>query len=149
MRWRSDSVKAAGAKAQELAGDRTIEVAVGGYVLAAGLVDEVAMDVAPVVLGSGKRYFGSVDTQHRLEDRDVVTQGNRVLHLRYRVRRWPIRAGTRYVDEPARLRRLTSGRAALSVAHWRRYDAGWSSLWIPSGRDGARRLDFPLRAAQR
>ncbi len=85
-----DGVEAAVAKAQELAGDRTVEVAagdVGGQVLAAGLVDEVAMDVAPVVFGSGKRYFGSVDAQHLLEDPDVVIQGNRVLHLRYRVRR--------------------------------------------------------------
>jgi hypothetical protein len=45
------------------------------------------MDVVPVVFGSGKRYFGSVDTQHLLEDPDTVIQGNRVLHLRYRVRR--------------------------------------------------------------
>jgi hypothetical protein len=30
----------------------------GGLMLAAGLVDEVRMDV-PVVFGSGKRYFGS------------------------------------------------------------------------------------------
>ena len=85
-----DGIEAAVAKAQELAGDRTVEVAagdVGGQVLAAGLVDEVAMDVAPVVFGSGKRYFGSVDAQHLLEDSDVVIQGNRVLHLRYRVRR--------------------------------------------------------------
>jgi dihydrofolate reductase len=83
-------VEAAVARAQELAGDRTVEVAagdVGGQVLAAGLVDEVAMDVAPVVIGSGKRYFGSVDAQHLLEDPDVVIQGNRVLHVRYRVRR--------------------------------------------------------------
>jgi len=83
-----DGVEAAMAKAQELAGDRTVEVAagdVGGQVLAAGLVDEVAMDVAPVVIGSGKRYFGSVDAQHLLEDPDVVIQGNRVLHVRYRV----------------------------------------------------------------
>jgi hypothetical protein len=50
-------------------------------------VDEVAMDVAPVVFGSGKRYFGSVDGQHLLEDPDVVIRGDRVLHLRYRVRR--------------------------------------------------------------
>jgi dihydrofolate reductase len=85
-----DGVEAAMAKAQELAGDRTVEVAagdVGGQMLAAGLVDEVAMDVAPVVIGSGKRYFGSVDAQHLLEDPDVVIQGNRVLHVRYRVRR--------------------------------------------------------------
>ena len=85
-----DGVEAAVAKAQELAGDRLVEVAagdVGGQVLAAGLIDEVRMDVVPVVLGSGKRYFGSVGAQHRLEDPDVVIQGDRVLHLRYRVRR--------------------------------------------------------------
>ena len=87
-----DGIEAAVTKAKKLAGDRTVEVAagdVGGQVLAAGLVDEVRMDVAPVVLGSGKRYFGSVDSQHLLEDPDVVVQGNRVLHLRYRVRRSP------------------------------------------------------------
>ena len=85
-----DGIEAAVAKARELAGDRIVEVAagdVGGQMLAAGLVDEVRMDVAPVVLGSGKRYFGSVDVQHLLEDPDVVIQGNRVLHVRYRVRR--------------------------------------------------------------
>lgn len=85
-----DGVEAALAKAQELAGDRFVEVAagdVGGQVLAAGLVDEVRMDVVPVVFGSGKRYFGSVDTQHLLEDPEVTIQGNRVLHVRYQVRR--------------------------------------------------------------
>lgn len=85
-----DGVEAAVAKAQELAGDRIVEVAagdVGGQVLAAGLVDEVRMDVAPVVLGSGRRYFGSAAGQHLLEDPDEVIQGDRVLHLRYRVRR--------------------------------------------------------------
>src|SRR4029453_17950066 len=88
-----DGIEAAVAKARELADDRTVEVAagdVGGQLLAAGLVDEVRMDVAPVVLSSGKRYFGSVDAQHLLEGPDVVVQGNRVLHLRYRVRRRPI-----------------------------------------------------------
>ncbi|MBB5113573.1 dihydrofolate reductase family protein [Micromonospora echinospora] len=83
-------VEAAVARAQELAGDRIVEVAagdVGGQALAAGLVDEVRMDVVPVVFGSGKRFFGSVDAQHLLEDPDVVLPGERVLHLRYRVRR--------------------------------------------------------------
>ena len=85
-----DGIEAAMAKAQDLAGGRVVEVAagdVGGQMLAAGLVDEVRMDVVPVVFGSGKRYFGSVDVQHLLEDPDVVIQGNRVLHLRCRVRR--------------------------------------------------------------
>jgi hypothetical protein len=39
------------------------------------------------VFGSGKRYFGSVNAQHLLEDPDVVIQGDRVVHLRYLVRR--------------------------------------------------------------
>lgn len=84
-----DGVEAAVAKARELAGDRMVEVAageVGGQVFAAGLVDEVRMDVAPVVFGSGKRYFGEVDVQHLLEDPDVAIQGTRVLHLRFQVR---------------------------------------------------------------
>jgi dihydrofolate reductase len=84
-----DGVEAAMATARELAGDRIVEVAagdVGGQALAAGLVDEVRMDVAPVVFGSGRRYFGSVDAQHLLEGPVDVIQGDRVLHLRYRVR---------------------------------------------------------------
>jgi dihydrofolate reductase len=85
-----DDVAQAVAKARELAGERTVAVAagdVGGQALALGLVDEVAMDVVPVVFGSGKRYFGSVDAQHLLEDPHTVIQGDRVLHLLYRVRR--------------------------------------------------------------
>ena len=85
-----DGVEAAVATARELAGGRLVEVAagdVGGQVLAAGLVDEVRMDVVPVVFGSGRRYFGSVDAQHLLDGPDVVIQGDRVLHLRYQVRR--------------------------------------------------------------
>ncbi|WP_353816221.1 dihydrofolate reductase family protein [Agromyces sp. SYSU T00266] len=85
-----EGIEAAVAAARELAGDRTVEVAagdVGGQALAAGLVDEVRMDVAPVVFGSGRRFFGSVDARHLLEDPDVVIQGDRVLHLRYGVRR--------------------------------------------------------------
>jgi dihydrofolate reductase len=85
-----DSVTAAIDVAQELAGERTIAVnagEVGGQILAAGLVDEVAMDMVPVVFGSGKRYFGSIDGQHLLEDPHVVIQGDRVLHLRFKVRR--------------------------------------------------------------
>jgi dihydrofolate reductase len=85
-----DSVAEAIAKARELAGERIVAVNagdVGGQILAAGLVDEVAMDVVPVVFGSGKRYFGSIDGQHLLEDPHEVIQGDRVLHLRFKVRR--------------------------------------------------------------
>ena len=88
-----DGIEAAVARAQELAGDRVVEVAagdVGGQALAAGLVDEVRMDVVPVVFGSGRRYFGSVDAQYLLEGPDQVIPGTGVLHLRYRVRRQPL-----------------------------------------------------------
>jgi dihydrofolate reductase len=77
-------------KAQKLAGKRTVAVnagEVGGQILAAGCVDEVAMDMVPVVFGSGKRYFGSIDGQHVLEQPHVMVQGDRVLHLRFKVRR--------------------------------------------------------------
>jgi dihydrofolate reductase len=76
--------------AKQLVGDRDVAVtagSVGGQALALGLVDEVAMDVVPVVFGRGKRYFGALDTQQLLEDPDVVVEGRRVLHLQYRVRR--------------------------------------------------------------
>lgn len=85
-----DGIEAAMRAAQELAGDRVVEVAagdVGGQALAAGLIDEVRMEVAPVVLGSGKRYFGSVRGPQLLEGPEEVIQGDGVLHLRYRVRR--------------------------------------------------------------
>jgi dihydrofolate reductase len=85
-----DDVTVAIAKAQELAGDQTVAVSageVGGQIFAAGLVDEVAMDVVPVVFGAGKRYFADIDGQHLLEDPHVVIQGDRVLHLRFKVRR--------------------------------------------------------------
>lgn len=85
-----DDVAAAVEDAKRRAGDRVVAVCageMGGQALAAGLVDEVAMDVVPVVFGKGKRYFGSVDGQHLLEDPHVVVQGDRVLHLAFRVRR--------------------------------------------------------------
>src|SRR5262245_58108171 len=85
-----DDITSAVEDAKRRAGDRIVAVCagvVGGQALALGLVDEVAMDVVPVVFGTGKPYFGPVDSQHLLEDPDVVIQGDRVLHLRYRVRR--------------------------------------------------------------
>jgi dihydrofolate reductase len=86
-----DDVARAIAKARELADQRIVALAagdVGGQAFALGLVDEVAMDVAPVVFGSGKPYFGSLAGAPRvLDNPNVVIQGDRVLHLRYRVRR--------------------------------------------------------------
>jgi dihydrofolate reductase len=85
-----DHVTGAIDKAQELAGERIIAVnagEVGGQILQAGLVDEVAMDIVPVVFGSGRRYYGSTETKHVLDDPHVIIPGDRVLHLRFKVRR--------------------------------------------------------------
>ncbi|HEY9293392.1 MAG TPA: dihydrofolate reductase family protein [Microlunatus sp.] len=93
------------ARAEQLADGKLVCLCageVGGQALAAGLVDEVAMDVAPVVLGRGKPFFGSYGGTTLLSDPIDVVQGDRVLHLRYRVQgpagddHWP--AG---VDRPA------------------------------------------------
>jgi dihydrofolate reductase len=86
----ADSVEAGIALAKELAGDGLVCVTagdLGGQAFSAGLVDEVAMDVAPVVLGEGVRFFGSHAGTVLLGDPDQVVQGDRVLHLHYTVKR--------------------------------------------------------------
>jgi dihydrofolate reductase len=85
-----DDVADAIAEARRRAGDRVVAVTagdMGGQALAAGLVDEVAMDVVPVVFGTGKRYFGAVDGHVMLQDPTAVVRGDRVLHLRFPVAR--------------------------------------------------------------
>ncbi len=62
---------------------------VGGAGLArqlfeAGLVDELHVDVMPVFLGSGKRFWGSGTDHIRLETIDVTREGERTT-LKYRV----------------------------------------------------------------
>lgn len=83
-----DDIPAAVSRATDLAGERHVAIAagdVGGQAFALGLVDEVAMDVVPVVFGSGKRFFGRVERRQLLKDPHVVIQGTRVMHVRYRV----------------------------------------------------------------
>ncbi|WP_018334619.1 dihydrofolate reductase family protein [Actinomycetospora chiangmaiensis] len=78
-------------RARELAGDDGLVCVtagdIGGQAFTAGLVDEVAMDVAPVVLGEGVRFFGDHAGTVLLGDADRIVQGDRVLHLHYTVRR--------------------------------------------------------------
>jgi dihydrofolate reductase len=59
----------------------------GGQAVAAGLADELAIDLAPVFLGQGKKFLGSYTDEVVLDDPHVVVQGERVLHLRYALRR--------------------------------------------------------------
>jgi dihydrofolate reductase len=86
----TDGVASAVAQAKEVAGDRVVSVNpgnVGGQAFQAGLVDEVLVDLVPVVFGAGVRYFGDYAGSPLLLGNPEVVQGDRVTHLRYQVRR--------------------------------------------------------------
>ena len=85
----TDGVEDAVRRATEHAGDGTVIVCageVGGQVVAAGLADELAIDLAPVFLGQGKKFLGSFTDEIVLDDPHAVVQGERVLHLTYPLR---------------------------------------------------------------
>jgi hypothetical protein len=50
------------------------------------VADELAIDIATVLLGRGRRLLGSSTDELVLDDPHVVIAGERVLHLRYRLR---------------------------------------------------------------
>ena len=85
-------MEAAIARAQELAGDRVVAVT-GGTIarqcLDLGLLDEVAVDLVPVVMGEGNRpFFGKLSSQDvLLGNPTVCVQGDRVTHLVFPVLR--------------------------------------------------------------
>ena len=84
----TDGVASAIAKAKAFAGDRNVALTAGnltGQALAAGLVDELSVNVAPVVFGSGVRFFGDYAGSPVLLDNPRVVTGDRVTHLHYRV----------------------------------------------------------------
>lgn len=70
----------AGAKAVALAGPNIIQQA-----LQLGLVDEIAVDLAPVLLGRGISFFGELEKAPVLLEDPEVIAGERVTHLRFRV----------------------------------------------------------------
>lgn len=85
------SVESAIAQAQELAGpNRIVDVAagqIGGQALRLGLIDQIVMHVVPVVLGTGRPYFGAMGPGETvvLANPSRVAQGDRVTHLLYDV----------------------------------------------------------------
>jgi len=88
----TDGVAAAVNLARALAGDRDVCLAAGfiaRQALELGLLDEVAIDLVPVVLGTGRPYFGEFDdgATRLLGDPTVVVRGTRATHLRFPVLR--------------------------------------------------------------
>jgi dihydrofolate reductase len=85
----TDGFEAAFQQAREAAGDREVRIAGGAstarQALAAGVIDELTLDVAPVVLGAGERLFEGV-ADPGLEPIEVVHSPH-ATHIRYRVGR--------------------------------------------------------------
>jgi dihydrofolate reductase len=82
-------VEAAVAEAQAIAGDRTVAVTAGTIArqcLVLGLLDAVAVDLVPVVMGGGRPYFGDLASGDApLGDATTCIQGDRVTHLQFPV----------------------------------------------------------------
>jgi dihydrofolate reductase len=85
----TDGIESALAQAREAAGDQDVAIAGGpatiNQYLAAGLIDELRLHVAPIVLGAGERLFDGVGdlTLEPLE----VSGTSLVTHLRYSCQR--------------------------------------------------------------
>jgi len=87
----TEGVQAAITQARAFAGpDRQVDVAagqIGGQALRLGLIDQVVMNVVPVVLGAGRPFFGAMGPGDTVElaEPSRVAQGKRVTHLLYDV----------------------------------------------------------------
>jgi dihydrofolate reductase len=85
----TDGIEAALERAKAAAGDGYVSISGGAQTvnqyLRAGLIDELWLHVAPVLLGSGERLFDSVPLTdlEKIEGRDTRLS----THLRYRIRR--------------------------------------------------------------
>lgn len=86
----TDGLESAAAQAKAAAGDKDVQ-AVGGVqvihdLLRTGLADELHVDIMPVLLGSGRSLFGSLDLGRvELEKIGVLEVGTRT-GLRFRVK---------------------------------------------------------------
>jgi dihydrofolate reductase len=81
-------VKHAIEQAKAAAGDKRVHIMGGASIiqqaLAAGLVDELFLHVAPVILGSGTRLFDHLGGPIQLERAEVI-ESRYATHLRYRI----------------------------------------------------------------
>jgi len=86
----ADGVTRAVEQAQEAAGDKWIGVAgpnIAQQCLNLGLLDEIRVELVPVLLGEGIPFFANLDTSPVLLDDPTVIEGDRVTHLVYPVRK--------------------------------------------------------------
>ena len=86
----SDGLQSAVGQAKSFAAAKDVSLSagnIGGQALEAGLVEEVRVDLVPVVLGAGKGYFGEYAGSPLLLEKLQVVEGDGVTHLHYRLRK--------------------------------------------------------------
>ncbi|MET0896568.1 MAG: dihydrofolate reductase family protein [Mycobacterium sp.] len=85
----TDGIESAYAQAREVAGNRSISIAGGAscarQAIRAGIVDEIDLQVSPVILGLGERLFDGFDAGTPALELERVLEAPGVAHLRYRV----------------------------------------------------------------
>ena len=85
----TDGIESAYAQAKAAAGDSGISIAGGAscarQAIKAGLVDEIDLQVTPVILGSGERLFDGFEADVPKLQLARVLQAPGVAHLRYHV----------------------------------------------------------------
>ena len=84
----TDGVESAVEKAGELAGEKDVAVGAASLVqqcLRAGLLDEVHVDIVPVLLGGGVRLFDNLGPEHVELERTEVIEAPGVTHMTFRV----------------------------------------------------------------
>ena len=84
----SNGVESAVAQAKQAANGKNIYIGGSQIIqqcLRAGLVDEIAIELAPILLGTGIRLFGDLGGRHIELVNTSVVQGTGVTHLRFRV----------------------------------------------------------------
>ena len=84
----TDGLQSAVEQAKAVAGDKDVGVTGASLVqqcIRAGLLDEIHVDLVPVVLGGGVRLFGDLDTEPIVLESTQVIEGAGVTHLTFRV----------------------------------------------------------------
>jgi dihydrofolate reductase len=83
----TDGVESAVAQASEVAGDKNVGLAGPNIIqqcLNSGLLDELSIELVPVLLGEGIRFFDNLTISPIMFENPTLIEGDRVTHLSYR-----------------------------------------------------------------
>lgn len=84
----TDGVESAVQQAKEAAKDKNVSIgtaSIAQQCIRAGLLDEMHLHVAPILLGKGIRLFDQIGTEQIELESQKVTDGSDVTHLKYRL----------------------------------------------------------------